>query len=128
MKDSCDSCIFVDNNRVSDLTLGDFWCINEFDSSLNDNKGLSFVMVNSIKGDYIFEKIKNKLNICKEVDFNWAVNTQSTVNGVGMKKHKNTDLFFKYESKHYSKMELTKDSSIYRYLGDFVSGEKLLAS
>lgn len=109
MKDSCNSCIFMDNNRVSDLTLGDFWCINEFDSSLNDNKGLSFVMVNSAKGDDIFEKIKNKLNICKEVDFNWAVNTQSTVNGVGMKKHKNTDLFFKYESKHYSKMELTKD-------------------
>lgn len=109
MKDSCNRCIFGSKNRCSDITIGDFWVINRYKPSLNDNKGLSFVMLNSQKSKHIFEKIKDKLLICEEVDYNWAINTQPVLNGDGMFKHKNRDLFFTYAPTHYSRVELTKD-------------------
>jgi hypothetical protein len=41
----------------SDLTIGDFWGINNVDSSFNDNKGVSIVIVNTSKGDRLLDNI-----------------------------------------------------------------------
>ncbi|HUS51553.1 MAG TPA: Coenzyme F420 hydrogenase/dehydrogenase, beta subunit C-terminal domain [Candidatus Paceibacterota bacterium] len=55
MKTSCYNCKFK-GPRISDITLGDFW-------GMKDPKGISFVMLNTSKGEEIF----NKLNIHKEL-------------------------------------------------------------
>lgn len=72
LRESCYSCKFKKENRESDITLGDFWGINKIDKSMNDNKGISLVIVNSKKGKELLEKISNKI-VKKEVDFKEAI-------------------------------------------------------
>ena len=54
---SCSSCNFCDSNRKSDFTIGDFWGIDNFDSTFNDQKGVSLLIVSSQKAKEIFEEI-----------------------------------------------------------------------
>ena len=57
---SCANCQFSNTHRMGDLTMGDFWGIEKQDASFDDNKGVSIVLVNSIKGKEIFERIKDE--------------------------------------------------------------------
>ena len=57
MRESCFNCKYSHPQRVGDITLGDFWGIASFDKSLDDKKGTSLVLCNSIKGLNLFEKI-----------------------------------------------------------------------
>lgn len=72
LRDSCYNCQFKKYNRNSDITLADFWGISKLEPDLNDHKGTSLVIINSIKGKYLFEKIKNKC-ILKQVEVNEAI-------------------------------------------------------
>ena len=72
LRDSCYDCKFKKKIRKSDITLADFWGIGNVDKDLNDNKGISLVIVNSKKGQELFEKINKKL-IYKIVDFEEAI-------------------------------------------------------
>lgn len=56
---SCYNCKFKTTERQSDITMADFWGIqNEF-PELDDDKGVSFVVVNSKKGKALFDSIEN---------------------------------------------------------------------
>jgi len=56
---SCFNCRFKSINRVSDITLGDFWGLELVNSDIKDfNKGYSMVVVNSDKGKQVFDGIK----------------------------------------------------------------------
>lgn len=67
LRKSCYSCQFKGNNRTSDLTLGDFWGIEQVCSDMDDDKGVSVIIVNSTKGKAMFEKIEDEVRI-EEVD------------------------------------------------------------
>lgn len=54
----CGNCAFKGEKRVSDITLGDFWGIDE---KLDDDQGTSLVMINSEQGQVLFEGVKDKL-------------------------------------------------------------------
>lgn len=71
LKSSCQSCKYTNLNRVSDITLGDFWKIQKFDKNLNDNKGTSLVIPNTEKGPRIFNEI-SKNAIVKKVPVKYA--------------------------------------------------------
>lgn len=45
-----------------DITIGDFWGINEYKPELNDDKGISIVCVKGKRGAEVFEKIKQLLS------------------------------------------------------------------
>lgn len=49
LRESCYNCSFKKKNRVSDITLADYWGIDKVHPKMNDNKGISLVLVNSIK-------------------------------------------------------------------------------
>ena len=62
VRECCYSCKYAKQQRVGDITLGDFWgvpgkCFN-FD-------GVSLVLVNSSKGKWLFNKIKKRIEVCK---------------------------------------------------------------
>lgn len=61
MRPSCYNCQYKSLPRVADISLGDFWGISSQDEKLDDNKGTSVVIVNSIKGENLFENAKEKL-------------------------------------------------------------------
>lgn len=57
MRESCFTCKYSHPKRVGDITLGDFWGVSNYQKSLDDKKGTSLVLCNSIKGLNLFEKI-----------------------------------------------------------------------
>lgn len=60
LRESCFNCKFSNTNRVSDITLGDFWGIKKTINNFDDNKGVSLVILNTNKGKDIFENIQDK--------------------------------------------------------------------
>lgn len=68
---SCETCKFKGYNRVSDVTLGDFWGIWDIDPEMDDNKGTSVVFVHSDKGQALWNKIKSEMKY-KEVSLEQA--------------------------------------------------------
>lgn len=66
----CSECEFKGNkNRVSDITLSDSWGCENFAQDMDDNKGLSNIIVHSEVGMDALLEIKSKLRI-READFN----------------------------------------------------------
>lgn len=72
LRDSCYNCSFKDKNRITDITLADFWGINNIEPKINDNKGISLVIINSKKGEVLLNNIKDKL-IMRNVDFDESI-------------------------------------------------------
>ena len=68
LRDSCYKCNYANMNRVSDITLGDFWGIEKLDEQFDDKKGVSLVIINSEKGKEIFNKIKEKFILLEVTD------------------------------------------------------------
>ncbi len=64
-KDSCYSCTYAKNKKVSDITIGDAWGEK---LSKNDSKGLSCIIINNQKGIDFFENYKD-LFLLKDTDF-----------------------------------------------------------
>jgi len=62
LRPSCYHCIFSNFFRPSDITIGDFWGVEKSLPKLDDNKGVSLVLINTIKGQDIFEKIKENID------------------------------------------------------------------
>ena len=59
----CYDCKFKGLPRIADITLGDFWGIQNIDRSLDGNLGTSMVMVNTDKGQQFFDSIKSKMEV-----------------------------------------------------------------
>lgn len=68
---SCGKCPFTNYNRPSDITVGDFWGIEKSNPDFAaDNKGVSLVIVNSQKGKFLFDNIKDKCDFFTTVKEN----------------------------------------------------------
>lgn len=67
LRPSCYNCSFRGENRMSDISLADFWGLSAVLPEKDDDKGASLVLVNSSKGDELIKAIGEKLDI-KEVD------------------------------------------------------------
>lgn len=61
--DACYSCPYSQNARVGDITLGDFWGIQRYNPALRDQDGVSMLAVNSEKGKYLFDGVKEGCTI-----------------------------------------------------------------
>ena len=49
LRESCTDCKFKKNNRLSDITLADFWRIENVKPELDDGKGTSFLLLLILK-------------------------------------------------------------------------------
>lgn len=72
LRPTCYNCKYTNTSRPSDITIGDFWGIEQYDSKFADNKGISLVILNTKRGKEIFESISNNL-IIKKKDIDEAV-------------------------------------------------------
>lgn len=63
IRPSCFNCKYRNLKRGADITLGDFWAIEKYKEEFDDNRGTSFVLVNTEKGDAILNSLD--LNIHK---------------------------------------------------------------
>lgn len=69
---SCYDCKFKGAQRHSDITLADFWGIENVDKSMDDNLGTSLVIIHSQKGKELFDSIQQKIKAV-EVSFESTV-------------------------------------------------------
>lgn len=62
LRPSCYNCQYANTNRISDITIGDFWGYKSTSKKdKNDDKGISLVIINSKKGNEYFEHCKKNL-------------------------------------------------------------------
>jgi coenzyme F420-reducing hydrogenase beta subunit len=72
LRPSCYHCSFKTLARQSDITLADFWGIENILSSFDDDQGTSLILVNSNKGKEIFLAVVDKMK-CEKVDLDQAI-------------------------------------------------------
>lgn len=63
LRPACYKCNYANQNRPADITVADFWGVDEVAPEFYDEIGVSLVIINSEKGDKIFEIAK------RDVDF-----------------------------------------------------------
>ncbi len=65
-RESCYNCKYTNISRPGDFTLADFWGVDKAFKGFNDNKGVSLLLVNSEKGNDLFEDA----NVKNVIEFN----------------------------------------------------------
>ena len=68
LRPSCFYCPYKQAERYADITLGDYWGIDELDKAFNDDRGVSLVLTSSEKGKEWLQKASPMLLI-KEFPF-----------------------------------------------------------
>ena len=63
LRESCYRCKFKTIHRKSDITIADFWGIEQINPELYDNRGCSLVIVHSMKGERLIIEISNKADL-----------------------------------------------------------------
>ena len=61
MRPCCFGCKYKEFPRVADITLADFWGVGVNDPELDSDKGTSLIMINSDKGDTLFNRIEDRI-------------------------------------------------------------------
>ncbi len=72
IRQCCETCQYRGWNRVSDLTLADFWGIEQYDREFAHKTGVSAVFVNTEKGKQLFHSIMPELEKVREVPLEYA--------------------------------------------------------
>lgn len=64
-RESCYTCRYANLNRVSDITMGDFWGAEKYISGIDVNSGVSLIIINSFMGKEIINRIKDNVRLQK---------------------------------------------------------------
>jgi len=112
LRPSCYYCKFANIHRPSDIMIGDFWGIENSMPEFEDEKGVSLVFINTIKGENLFEQIKNNIcfkqsNITDCIQFNLQKPTKKPTNREEFWRNYN-DRGFNYISRKYAGYNLSK--------------------
>ena len=92
LRPSCHDCRFKDINRNSDITIGDFWGVENVLPELDDDRGISVVLIHSDKGRELIQKIAGESQI-KHVETDKAL-PPSADSRHSVSMHKKREMFF----------------------------------
>ena len=60
---SCGVCPYANLNRCTDITIGDFWGIENANPAFDDKKGVSLLLIHTKKGHSLFEAARDSLTV-----------------------------------------------------------------
>jgi len=60
-RESCYNCKYTTINRISDITIADYWGIEKITNSFNDDKGVNLVILHNEKAKQLFENISDDI-------------------------------------------------------------------
>lgn len=63
IRPSCHNCQYANLNRPADITIGDFWGIENCLPHLDDNKGISLLLANTGKGKKMLDSLQTEMEI-----------------------------------------------------------------
>lgn len=79
LRPSCYECKAKNFTSDSDITLADYWGIQNKHPEFDDDKGVSLILVNSEKGEDIIDKISDKIEKIKtDLDYAISCNPSAT--------------------------------------------------
>ena len=122
---SCSQCQFNKLPRVADLTIADFWGVDDFDKSLNDAKGISIILINNTSGRFLLEHLPKECFLA-EVPLSVAIKYNKNIcrasiahkNNIKFSKEVVGDKTLQYCIKKYDKKPLYK--VLYHMLPKFI--------
>lgn len=76
LRESCYNCKFAGPDRISDITIGDFWGYWSY-YHRNFPEGISIASVNTPKGELLFDEVKDKMSFCDELPADKAKGTNT---------------------------------------------------
>lgn len=97
-RNCCAECQFQKLPRQGDITIGDFWGIEDCDPGLDDNKGTSVLLVNSEKGQKLLEKCKKEFLVLKEERVADAIKKNPNIISPSI-PHPHRNKFFEYNKR-----------------------------
>lgn len=62
LSDGCYKCPFRGDRRSSDITMADYWGIQEIDPEMDDELGVSLIFLNTDRGQELFDSIKDAID------------------------------------------------------------------
>lgn len=92
LRNSCYNCKCKADNVMSDITIGDFWGIENKYPEIDDDKGIGAVIINTIKGRKIIDLLKDNIFI-KSVSLEDIIDGNSSLKKAA-KKNKYRNKFF----------------------------------
>lgn len=102
VRPSCHHCIYTNYKRCRDITLADFWGIENYKPEFYDSKGVSLALVNTPKGSTLFSACSQNLHVVESTMKEcWQPNLEYP-----SVAHKNREKFWTY----YYKKGYTKAS------------------
>ena len=104
LREACYNCKFKDMYKNSDISLADFWGIEYINKDFFDDNGVSLVIINSKKGEALFNNIKGQIEYI-DVDIKEAIKYNSAITK-SVEYNKNRTKFFKFlNKKDFNSME-----------------------
>ena len=105
-RESCYTCRYATLERVSDITLGDFWGIEKYPFEADTDKGVSMVITNTVAGENAFETIVND-TIYKEFPIEYGVESNYCLTKATKKPLKRDEVVKCLNSKGYEETART---------------------
>ncbi len=78
IRPSCADCAFNNKRSLADITIADYWGVDKQFPEFDDDKGVTLVLINTAKGQNLFDSIKDKTtyittDFAKGAQYNLAV-------------------------------------------------------
>ncbi len=89
---SCYECKFANAKRVSDITMADFWGVENLFPNEDVHRGVSVLLVNTQKGKQLVEEIGKEMRL-EKVDLNYVISSNGQLNHPA-KLHSKREIFF----------------------------------
>lgn len=101
---SCYECRFKGFPQKADITLADFWGIENLDKTMDQDKGTSLVMINSNKGQALFDSIKEKIEWKEFSMADAAKNNPAMNSSLQMVKDNRKEFFEAIDEKNFEQV------------------------
>ena len=100
LRKSCGTCKFTTKKRTSDITIADFWTVKDIYPELKYENGISSFVINTPKGEKLFNIIKNNFEYLKQVDYKII---RQPCFEYPLATHQNRDLYFSLKDVSFNK-------------------------
>lgn len=108
LRASCYCCPFKGTERKSDMTLGDYWGGGEIHPDMDDDKGISLVLVHTEQGREMFMKVQESL-VWSRTDIRHGIkNNPSLIKRAEQSKNRETILWELRQGKNFEEAVLPR--------------------
>lgn len=102
LRPSCYECKFKKPVTSADITLADYWGVQKIHPNFDDDRGVSLVLVNTIRGQDIFQNICSNMDII-ETDLEYAISCNPCIVRAIKYKSKRDQFFNEFNKKDIEK-------------------------